>query len=394
MRIVMLTSSFPSGPGDYRGRFVLEMAADWAAAGHDLTIIAPHPGQGAAPEEWMGSVRVQRVFGRATRGDGHSLFGGAGVLNELRAQPLLLGQIPAHLEALYGALLHAARGCDLIVSHWIVPFGLLGAKVARRLGIAHAVVEHGAGVRLMQPFGRPGAAVLRRLLDGTIQVQWVATHQQHWAREVGLILPDFVHPMPLPQPFLEPVEPRRWHTPLRALFLGRLVQQKGVDLLIEALRQTREIVATVAGDGPQRTQWQQAAKIRAPGRCRFVGPVDPSQVAHLMDRHDLLVLPSRAMGRGQEGTPRVLLEGMARGLVPLAAGTGGIPDWVISGQNGLLFQPGDGRGLAIQLTQLAVNRALCLSLSTKARETVQTLTWGRLRERWSASCRQAGLGVL
>lgn len=394
MRIVMLTSSFPSNPGDYRGRFVLEMASDWAGAGHDVTVVAPHPGGSASEEEWMGPVRVKRVPGPGGQIDQPSLYGGAGVLNELRTHPSGLVHVPGQLAALYRTLERAARASDLIVSHWLIPFGILGARAARRLGVAHGIVEHGAGVRLMLPFGRTGANAVQRLLGQTVAIQWVAQHQQHWAVQVGLNLPSFVHPMPLPTSFLEPVVQRTWQSPLRALYLGRMVHQKGGDLLLDALVQTREIVATVAGDGPKLSKWRQAADSMAAGCCTFAGPVDPADVPHLMDRHDLLLLPSRTMGRGQEGTPRVLLEGMARGLIPVASCSGGVTDWVTEGHNGLLFQPGDGRGLATQLTQLAVNRALCSSLSTEARLTVQTLTWARLRERWSACCRQAGLGVL
>ncbi len=396
MRVVMLTSSFPASEGDYRGRFVLEMAADWAQQGHRVTVVAPHPGLGAQDNEEFMGVQVRQVRGaRGTRGSqGGTLFGGSGVVHELTSSPWRILSVPGHLSALREALHEECRQADFVLSHWLAPFGLMGAEAALKADVPHGVVEHGAGVRLLQWGGVAAARAVKHWLSGTVAIQWVASHQQAWANRCGLTLPGFVFPMPLPDHAFEPVVSRNYGSPLRLLWLARMVHDKGGHVLIQALQQARDVDVTFAGDGPERRHLERQAAGLASGRVRFLGQIRPEEVSGLMDQHDLFGFTSLPMRSGEEGTPRALLEAMARGTIPVASLTGGVADWVRHMENGLTYRPGDSRALALLLTQLGVAKEQCPGLSLQARKSVEGLTWSGLRAVWSATCRQAGLGVL
>ncbi len=150
---------------------------------------------------------------------------------------------------------------------------------------------------------------------------------------------------------------RRWRerylaTPLKPLWViaGRLEEQKGHDLLFEALAQLvkngLDFTLVVAGDGSRR-RWleQQALSLGLSPRVQFVGQVE--DVGGLLAAADAVLLPSR-----WEGLPLVLLEAMARARPVVAAAVGGVSDVLQDGVTGTLVPPNDVTALAEALTEL------------------------------------------
>jgi glycosyltransferase involved in cell wall biosynthesis len=161
----------------------------------------------------------------------------------------------------------------------------------------------------------------------------------------------------LPDEETEGPAAKRWRerylcTPIKPLWVvaGRLEEQKGHDLLFEALstilKQNLDFTLVVAGEGSRRS-WleQQALSLRLAPRVQFVGQVE--DVGSLLAAADAVLLPSR-----WEGLPLVLLEAMARGRPIVASSVGGVPDVVQDGVNGTLVPPGDAAALAAALEQL------------------------------------------
>jgi glycosyltransferase involved in cell wall biosynthesis len=81
----------------------------------------------------------------------------------------------------------------------------------------------------------------------------------------------------------------------------------------------------------------------------FLGWVPPAEMPGLLRKSDVLVVPSI----WPEPLARVLLEGMISGLVVVATPTGGTPEIVSDGENGLLFTPGNSEDLAQKIARLA-----------------------------------------
>ena len=111
------------------------------------------------------------------------------------------------------------------------------------------------------------------------------------------------------------------------LFLGRLVSDKGVDLLLQALGKTP---ATIVGDGPEREALEAMAK-RLDLNVNFLGMKRGEELVKLLNSHKLLVVPSR----WQEPFGVVALEAIACGCVPVVANVGGLPEAV--GNAGVVY---------------------------------------------------------
>ncbi len=121
------------------------------------------------------------------------------------------------------------------------------------------------------------------------------------------------------------------------LFVGRLTAQKGVLVLLEALRNhPLANCIRVIGDGPL------AANVRNAFADRWIGTVPQPEVLRAMRSVEFLIVPSL----GYEGFPRIIVEAYACGLPVIASRLGPLANLVIEGQTGLLFEPGDPLDLA------------------------------------------------
>ena len=121
----------------------------------------------------------------------------------------------------------------------------------------------------------------------------------------------------------------------RVLTVGRLIRDKGTDVVVEAMAGNGGRL-TVAGEGPERDRLVGLARARGVD-ARFEGYVGRERLAALFREASCLVLGAR---RG-EGRPNVLLEAMARGLPVVATPIAGVSDLVVDGVNGLLVPAGE-----------------------------------------------------
>ena len=138
------------------------------------------------------------------------------------------------------------------------------------------------------------------------------------------------------------------------LYVGRLVPEKGVDLLVGALAENPSCELIVAGEGPERARLAALATDVAPGRIRFLGYVARDDIPPWYAAADVFALPSRSEQWGM-----VLNEAVTAGL-PLVASdaAGGAHDLVDDGNNGFVVPAGDGAALAGALTRLLRDTAL------------------------------------
>ncbi|MDW7992018.1 MAG: glycosyltransferase family 4 protein [Anaerolineae bacterium] len=152
-------------------------------------------------------------------------------------------------------------------------------------------------------------------------------------------------------------------------FAGRLVQEKGVDLLLEALRGLPDARLEILGSGPLRAALEEhAAAMGLTGRVAFLGTLPSTQIVEFYHRLDVLVLPSRSRPNWTEQFGRVLVEAMACSVPVVGSTCGEIPH--VIGDAGLLFPEGDAEALREALRQLQADPALRLELGRRGRERV------------------------
>lgn len=168
----------------------------------------------------------------------------------------------------------------------------------------------------------------------------------------------------------EPAEQRRSPDKLdvqRILFVGNLSERKGVSDLLRALArpgfETSTLEVTIAGGGDVEGYQKKANALDVDNFVKFAGWSDQAQVAILMARSDILVLPSY-----DEGLPLVILEALANGLAVVCTPVGEIPLALTDGVNAVFVTPGDIAGIAQGLQSILNNNNLRDRLGKNGRE--------------------------
>jgi glycogen(starch) synthase len=146
------------------------------------------------------------------------------------------------------------------------------------------------------------------------------------------------------------------------IFVGRLVSDKGADLLLEAMARLKtEPTLTIAGEGPEHANLQKKARdLHLESRIDFVGLQSGTQLAALLRRHQILVVPSR----WREPFGIVALEGIACGCVVVGSREGGLAEAI--GRCGVTFPNGDAAALAAAIDSLLADPQACHRLRTHA----------------------------
>ena len=138
---------------------------------------------------------------------------------------------------------------------------------------------------------------------------------------------------------------------LDLIFVGRLVSEKGVDLLLNALgdlkRRSLEPQLTIVGSGPEETKLRHlTSDLRLDGQVQFVGSKRDEALAKELQRHKILVVPSRY----DEPFGVVALEGIACGCAVIGSNGGGLPQAI--GPCGVMFANGDVDALSEKIATL------------------------------------------
>jgi glycosyltransferase involved in cell wall biosynthesis len=154
-------------------------------------------------------------------------------------------------------------------------------------------------------------------------------------------------------------------TTRRAVFVGRLAPEKGVQTLISAWREMPELPLVVIGDGPERTQLEAAA----PSNVRFLGAVTPAAVRAEIAGSICLIVPSICY----ETFGLVAVEAFQLGVPVIASGLGGLAEIVRPNVNGLHFDAGSPASLVAAVKQLQRDSPLRARLSAGARADYSTL---------------------
>ena len=193
----------------------------------------------------------------------------------------------------------------------------------------------------------------KQRLDTLRSCRGILTHTEHMRGEYlkhGFPR-ERVHKIPFPVTIAGGVQPVATkakltsESPATLLFLGRMDRLKGGTYLIRAAAAAsaqiqRPLDVTVAGDGPERAEWQRLAKHTAEMhdglRISFPGWVGESERNNLFANADLLVVPSL----WPEPFGMVGIEAGHFGTPSAAYAVGGIPEWLVEGRNGHLA-PGD-----------------------------------------------------
>jgi glycosyltransferase involved in cell wall biosynthesis len=287
---------------------------------------------------------------------------------------------------------------DVVHVHWAMPHLLFG-WVARAACRARLVTTfYGVELRWTEKALGPLRWLLVRAARSSGAAVAISRHTAEEVHRLTGVVPEVI-------PYGVGLQPRAAATsaasggPFTVLFVGRLVERKGVRVLLEAMARIEEQVpvrAVIVGDGPERASLEAyAAAQGVRDRVTFRGRLPPEELDRTYAAAQALVLPAVVDRRGDtEGLGVVLLEAMSYGLPVVASRIGGITDIVEDGKTGLLVTPGDASELAAALRRLAQDRGLARRLGEAGRAVVEErFSWDAIVGAWDAVYRRvAALG--
>ncbi|HSK15809.1 MAG TPA: glycosyltransferase family 4 protein [Gaiellaceae bacterium] len=362
-RVLVLATTLPAVRDDGTPQFVLDLSLGLQRR-FDTCVVAPRV-PSARSEEWIDGLRIERFAYYPRRWE--SLADGA-ILPNLKSRPATALQVPFLLGAYQRAAFRAARRWrpDVIHAHWLVPGGLVALAVSRLLSIPYVVTVHGADAFALRSAGLQRA---KRLIMRNAAVVGLTSAALAEALPPVASVPQPVIPMGIDvDGFARGVgtrEPVFGHL----LFVGRLAQKKGVDVLLRALAHVPEATLVVGGDGPD------APALRALGeqlgvadRVRFAGRLSRTRLHEELRRAYAVVIPSRVAADGdQDTTPLIMSESMSAGVPVIASRLGGLAERLEPGVTGLLAEPDSAASLAEVLREALADPAKLEGYAERAR---------------------------
>lgn len=279
----------------------------------------------------------------------------------------------------------ARSGASLMHAHFATD-GVDVAPLARALGVPllvtlhgfdiHTRAEHwhsGAGGRGMRDYPERLKALLH---DPGVSFVAVSRDVERAALAAGAD-PRRVRMLPIgvDTSFWQPGPAPMADRPRGVLFVGRLVEKKGLTHLLQAMAvpplRTLDAGLVVIGDGPLRDPLQ--AQARALGiRADFRGRCDSSQVRQALHTARVLCLPSVTGASGDaEGFGLVLLEAQACGVPVVTSARGGREQGLVDGVSGHVVPEGDPAALAAALAPLLADPALAQRMGEAGRDFVR-----------------------
>ncbi|MDX1696669.1 MAG: glycosyltransferase, partial [Thiohalobacterales bacterium] len=335
--ILVLTSTYPRWHGDTEPAFV-HLLNRQLARGFSITVLAPHY-PGARRHEHMDGIEIYRF--RYFFPAGERLAYDGGIITNIRKNRFKLLLAPLFVLSQLISTLALCRKHDfsLIHAHGVIPQGVV-ALLARRLlrsRIPVIATSHGGDLfSLQQGLLQSLKRYVFRHADMTTVVS-EAMRQQLRAmgcavdtvsvQSMGVDLQDTFVP--------EPVTTRNRDL----VFVGRLVEKKGVGTLIQALQilsqDYPELSLCVVGDGPDRPALEKLAQsLGVAGRVEFTGPVPNTGVPDYYRSARIAVVPSIVAADGdQEGLGLVAVEALGCGCATIVSDLPALRDVITDGDN-------------------------------------------------------------
>lgn len=386
MRIVITTSTFPRWDGDIQSPFVYELARHLTKRGHYVYLIAPHS-QAAKSFEVLDNIHVYR-FRYFFPASLQKLCYGAGMLPNIKASFLAKIQVLPFVifQFLTLAYLSVKYKPDIINAHWIVPQGLV-AVMSRLLfkNIPIVVTAHGSDLlSFNKGFGRKVVKFAIEKSQG-VTVNSSATYNVALdiTRKSNVVkIPMGVSINSLSKGDKGLVKAQYGCNGPVLLFIGRLIELKGAEYLINAIPAIRdkypETNLLIIGDGPEKLKlFDLVKKLKLQNIVHFVGKVKNDALKDYFAGSDVLICPSVDMpDGGTEGLGMVILESMASGTPVIASHAGGIIDIVKDRKTGLLVAQRSSDEISDAVCEILINNNLKTTLVNNALNQVKTsYTW-------------------
>jgi glycosyltransferase involved in cell wall biosynthesis len=385
MKILVVSTSFPMRMGDALSPFVWEYCAGLKDRGWDITVLVPHHTGLQREENWNG-IRIRRFKYLPERFENLAYSGG--LLPGIRAAPWKGLKIPFYIYSMYSETLAAIaeESFDLVNFHWLFPACFWFGRFRKRTKIPAVFTGHGTDIRLA---ARP---VFRFFADRSLVRSSALTLNSEYMKGIlnRNLLPGRVEiiPMGVDTGKFRPTG----NVPSESkkiIYIGRLISQKGVEILLDAFIAIREKIPDarleIIGYGPEKSNL--ASRIEAAGMRDVVSLCDPVGYDMLPDKYRsarALALPSIK----PEGFGITSVEAAACGVPTVTFGLGGTKESVRHLQTGIVVE-NSMKALSEGLTRILTDDALADRLGESARISArERYSWTVISEKFDKLFRE------
>ncbi len=367
LKIIMLSWEFPPKTVGGLARHVYDLTRALARVGGNVHVVTC-PAAGTQSYQLVDGVHVHRVD--------------PSVLNAVDFMEWV-GQLNAAMARLAGDLL-GQEPYDLIHAHdWLVGDAAMHLQDYFRLPLVATIhaTEHGRNRGIHNDLQRRISNLEDRLANIAIEVICCSKYMLEEitglfrvSRKKVHIIPNGVDPATLGIPKqLVPRERQSQSGERTILFIGRLVPEKGVQVLLEAFSriflQEQELKLMVGGTGPYESYLKSRAdELGLVGSVEFLGFLNEQQRNQCLKQADVAVFPSL-----YEPFGIVALEAMAAQVPVIVSDTGGLSDVVSHGIDGYKVPPGQPGILAYYIKDVLDNPWLARDLTRRAWKKVLTV---------------------
>ncbi|MBU1126376.1 glycosyltransferase [Patescibacteria group bacterium] len=251
---------------------------------------------------------------------------------------------------------------DIMITHNLKGMGFAIPRVIAKKKIPHVHVVH--DLQLIYPsglifFGKEKLSLVIRPFYWLYQiickykfgspdvVIFPSTYLKNEYISRGFFPRSDVIVMPNPAPrFTDVSRTEHNDNKLRLLFVGQLEHHKGIDFLLEAIKDQPDIQLIIAGEGTLIKKVKKYADEN--DRIVYLGYIAVDQLVNCFALSDALIVPSLCY----ENSPTVIYESFKAGVPVLASDIGGVGELVENGKNGFLFTPGDKADLLRVIDEL------------------------------------------
>ncbi len=362
-KLLVTASTFPRWKGDTEPRFVLDLAAHMTEE-FDVTVLVP-AAPGAADREILDGVNIVRYHYFPVHKWETLCYPGA-IIPRIREKKIRVILVPFLLFSLWWNLHKMLPDFELIHAHWLIPQGVIQSFFRK----PYVVTGHGGDVTSLN--NNILKKLKMRCLRKAGRVTVVAGHLKEKVQEaVPEITPDIIPMGVVCSAFGKEFYVQNYFGQKErkvVLFVGRLAEKKGVKYLIEAMKQL-DTILVITGDGPLRRELKVQAK-SIEDRVIFLGVKTHEELKEIYASADILVIPSvTAVDGDQEGSPTVLMEAFASRIPVIATRTGGIPELLKDGVNGILVEEKKPEEIAKAVRKLLENAGLRERITEEAYKT-------------------------
>lgn len=373
-QLLTLTSTFPRWEDDEDPPFVFELC-NRLKADYSVHVLAPHfPGSRKKANFFGIHVQRFRYFFKPLE----KLAYHGGILAKLKKNPFLYILLPFFIVGELLALIKLLRNhqFDLIHAHWLIPQGLAAILACSLTGskIPLLFTSHGGDLFGLQ--GNIMNKIKRWVILKSDALTVVSKSMIQAVKRLGAEH-NRIYIIPMGADLKSRFVPSESRSNTGCLlFVGRLVEKKGLQYLIHALplilKTHPQVYLQVAGDGPEKINLKEMCEnLGISAHVRFLGAVKNDLLPALYQTSDVVVFPSVIAEDGdQEGLGLVLVEALGCECATVVTDLPAIQDIIVDGKTGLVVPQKSIRKLAEKINCLLDDQKLRWSLGREGRRLV------------------------